>query len=196
METTRQIGSSGEHDPGPAGFPEHAQAETRRSATILVVDDEDAVRESTAAILRLEGFHVIEAADGAAATWTLASEEVDVLLLDLHLRRQDGTSVLEALEKSSTVVIFSAFGYFEESDIRRAFGPVVFDCLRKPVPPERLVEVLSAAAAHARSQGHQPRVSPIAPRMALRLAMAGLARMEPQTEGDEPAVGPHPPLEG
>jgi len=152
------------------------------TATVLVVDDDDAVRDSTAAILRREGFVVLEAADGAAATWTLAGDNVDVVLLDLQLGRLDGTAVLDALEESSTVVIFSAFGDFHETEIRERFGAVVFDCLRKPVPPPHLVEVVAAAAARARDQGHEAEVRPIAPRMALRLAMAGLARMTPETE--------------
>ncbi len=120
------------------------------TSTVLVVDDEDDVRESTAAILRREGF-----------------------------------VVLDALEESSTVVVFSGFGDFQEPEIRQRFGAVVFDCLRKPVPPPYLVEVVAAAAAHARDQGHEAEVRSIAPRMALRLATAGLARPTPQTERDD-----------
>jgi DNA-binding NtrC family response regulator len=166
------------HNPDDIRDPE----DRRPRATVLIVDDEDAVRESTAAILRHVGLDVREAADGAAATWILASESIDVLLLDLHLRHQDGTDVLEALEESSEVVIFSAFGDVEESDIRRHFGKAVFEFLRKPVPPDRLVEVVEAAVDHARADGHEPRVRPIAPRMALRLAMAGLSRISPDSE--------------
>jgi DNA-binding NtrC family response regulator len=156
-------------------------------AAVLVVDDDDGVRETTAAILRHEGFDVLEASDGAAATWTLANEHVDVVLLDLRLRRVDGTVVLEALEESSTVVIVSAFEYFEESDIRQRFGTVVFEFLQKPVLPRRLVDVTAAAATHARSRGLEPKVRPIAPRMALGLAMSGLARMTPETECSQQA---------
>jgi len=185
MDATRHIEDTATGDTDTRGTTEPPHAPSMRTATVLVVDDEEAVRESTAAILRLEGFQVLEAADGAAATWVLASEAVDVLLLDLHLCRQDGTSVLEALEDSSTVVIFSAFGYFEETDVRRTFGPLVFECLRKPVPPRQLVEILQAAAAHSQRQGHEPRIRPIAPRMALRLAMAGLARLTPETEHEQ-----------
>ena len=166
-----------------AGEPADSRTVSSEStATVLVVDDEDAVRDSTAAILRREGFVVLEAADGAAATWTLASARVDVVLLDLQLGRLDGTAVLDALEESSTVVIFSGFGDFQETEIRQQFGAVVFDCLRKPVPPPHLVEVVAAAATRARDQGHEAEVRPIAPRMALQLAMAGLARMTPRTE--------------
>ena len=134
--------------PGPWNIP---NADSESTATVLVVDDEEAIRESTATILRAEGFEVLEAADGAAAMWTMASQSVDVLLLDLHLGRVDGTAVLDALDDSSTVVVFSGFGSFEESAIRKGFGPVVFECLLKPVPPLRLIEVVAAAARDARA---------------------------------------------
>jgi two-component system response regulator MtrA len=168
---------------------------TTAKARVLLVDDEEAVRESTAAILRLAGFDVVTAADSAAATWVLADEDIDVLLLDLRLGRNDGRAVLRALEDSAAVIIFSGFADVDETDIRRDFGSVIFDSLRKPVPPERLVDVVTAAAAHARRPGHELRVRPITPRKALRLALAGLSRLSPQSdqpEGPADTSSPHP----
>jgi|HubBroStandDraft_6_1064221.scaffolds.fasta_scaffold1707776_1 DNA-binding NtrC family response regulator len=156
--------------------------ETTAQARVLLVDDEEAVRESTAAILRLAGFDVLTAADTAAATWVLADEDIDVLLLDLRLGHHDGRAVLHALEESAAVILFSGFADVEETDIRREFGPVIFDSLRKPVPPDRLVAVVTAAAVHARRPGHELRVRPITPRKALRLALAGLSRLSPDSD--------------
>src|SRR5580698_8073539 len=99
--------------------------ETTAKARVLLVDDEEAVRESTAAILRLAGFDVVTAADSAAATWVLADEDIDVLLLDLRLGRNDGRAVLRALEDSAAVIIFSGFADVDETDIRRDFGSVI-----------------------------------------------------------------------
>lgn len=147
-----------------------------------MVEDDDGVRTSTSEILSREGFDVSGAADGTRATWVLASEAIDVVLLDLHLRQLDGSGVLEALEASSTVVIFSAFESYKEADIRREFGPLIFDCLRKPVSPEHLIEVVAAAAAASREKGEQPRVKPIDQRGALKLALTGLAHLGPREE--------------
>lgn len=189
MDPNRGVPSPDTAEPRPAPCAEEPTAAPPDVARVLVVDDEVSVRESTAAILRWAGCDVLEARDGAVATWLLASENIDVLLLDLHLQRLDGTAVLESLEESSTVVVFSAFGFFDEKEIRKTFGPVVFECLRKPVPARRLIEVVAAAAAHARDGGHQPRVRPIGHSKALSLAMAGLAGLTPQTE---PRVGEGP----
>jgi DNA-binding response OmpR family regulator len=202
-EETSGMNSAGHDNSGDSSLAElrdQPSAESGGEVRILVVDDDEAVRQSTAAILRHAGFEVLEAGDGTAATWVLASETIDVLLLDLHLGHLDGTAVLDALEESSTVVIFSAFGYFNESDIRRDFGTVVFETLHKPVAPDLLVKVLTKAAAHSRGLGREATVRPISPRMALGLAMAGLSRMTPQTErnehpsttADDPASGGRP----
>jgi len=185
MDADNRIRPPGPEAPHSAGSVGPLQAEPRDPATVLVVDDEEALRASTAAVLRCEGLDVLEAGDGAAATWALASNTVDVVLLDLQLRHLDGTAVLESLEESSTVVVFSAFAAFQELEIRKAFGSVVFECLRKPVDPRRLIEVVAAAAARAQAEGRKTRVRPIAPPKALRLALAGLARLTPQEEQDD-----------
>jgi DNA-binding NtrC family response regulator len=182
MDLNREVPPPDDAGPRATRSAEEPTAAPGNVAKVLVVDDEESVRESTAAVLRCVGCDVLEARDGAVATWMLATENIDVLLLDLHLQRLDGTAVLESLEESSTAVVFSAFGFFDEKDIRKAFGPVVFECLRKPVPAGRLVEVVEAAAAHARDGDHRPRVRPIGHSMALRLAMAGLAGLTPQNE--------------
>ncbi len=185
MDATRKANAPGFTGTRPAWPVEQPNPDSEPTATVLVVDDEEAVRESTAAILRTEGFEVLEAADGAAAMWTLASQSVDVLLLDLHLGRVDSTAVLDALDESSTVVVLSGFGSFAEAEIRKGFEPVVYECLLKPVAPVRLIEVVAAAARDARGKGRQINVRPITPPMALRLAMAGLARLTPQIDHAE-----------
>ena len=144
-------------------------------ARVLVVEDDLAVRASMTEILRRRGFTVSEAGDGASATWMVADGEFDVLLLDLRLSRLDGTAVLESLEPPGTAVIVSAFSCVDEEAVRARFGAKVFACLRKPVEPERLVDVVSRASAARRG----PRVRPIEPRDALRLGLAGLASLGP-----------------
>jgi len=157
--------SEGDHPNPAAGTP----------ARVLVVDDQPSVRSSMADILRYEGFNVVEAADGAAALWLIADGELDVVLLDLRLCHVDGTAVLEALEPTAMVVIVSAFALHDEMALRAEYGPKIFACLHKPVTPERLIEVVRDAA----TARHRVRVRPIEPRDALRLGLAGLARLGP-----------------
>jgi len=55
--------------------------------------------------------------------------------------------MLADLEGLPAVVVCSAFEDSDEADIRERFGSIVVDYLRKPVPPQRLIDATAAAAA-------------------------------------------------
>jgi CheY-like chemotaxis protein len=132
---------------------QHASGKTPpEGASVLIVEDEQGVRETTAAILRREGYRVCQAADGVEALAVLKDGGIDVLLLDLRLPRMNGTAVIEALDDPPTTVVFSAFEYFDEGEMRARYGSVIFACLRKPVTPLRLITVVAAAADQARQR--------------------------------------------
>ena len=87
--------------------------------TILLVEDEPAVRELTADILREEGYNVVEARDGLEALQVIDehvpfSEHAAVVLLDLMLPKVSGLQVLTHLRQSkdaaTPVVAMSASG--------------------------------------------------------------------------------------
>ncbi|WP_072805314.1 response regulator transcription factor [Rhodococcoides yunnanense] len=67
------------------------------SATVLVVDDDDDVLSSLQRGLRLSGFTVITAADGAAALTVVSGQSPDVVVLDINMPVLDGASVVKAL---------------------------------------------------------------------------------------------------
>ncbi len=129
----------------PSAWPV-ASKSRHRSARVLVVEDDQGMRETTTAILREEGYVVVQAADGTKALELLRGRDIDVLLLDIRLPRLDGTAVMEALDDPPPVVVISAFDSSEEAEIREHYGWMLFECLRKPVSPRRLIEVTAAAA--------------------------------------------------
>jgi two-component system, OmpR family, response regulator MprA len=67
---------------------------------ILVVDDERAVRESLERALRLEGYEVALAEDGAQALGTLADQAPDAMVLDLMMPGVDGFEVCRRMRSS------------------------------------------------------------------------------------------------
>jgi len=113
---------------------------------VLVVDDQKDVRDSIVAILRAEGYVVLRAADGIEALERLRGREIDVMLLDLGLPRMDGPSLLALLDQPPAVVVCSAFGKWDETEVRQRFGSIVVECLQKPVSPIRLIAATAAAA--------------------------------------------------
>jgi CheY-like chemotaxis protein len=78
-------------DAGPDG--------TRTGETILVVEDEDAVRRLTCRILTREGYTVLEAADGPRAleTWDARGGDIDLLLTDVVMPGMSGKELAEHL---------------------------------------------------------------------------------------------------
>jgi two-component system, chemotaxis family, chemotaxis protein CheY len=67
---------------------------TQPPARVLVVDDNEALRENLAEALTLEGYDPTVAADGSAALRLLSEAEFDVVLLDLAMPGIDGRAVL------------------------------------------------------------------------------------------------------
>src|ERR1700730_14927422 len=82
-------------------------------ANVLIVDDNDDLRDTLAILLQSEGHHVIEAADGQLALDALASDpSLGVVILDLMMPVMDGPTFLEhkarSTHASNPVVIFSS----------------------------------------------------------------------------------------
>ena len=121
-------------------------------ATVLVADDNDGIRSTTAMILKSVGCDVVEAVDGNAALEELRSRQVDVAVLDVRMPGRDGISVVEDLYPHPPppgVVMASA--YEIDRDVRTRLGGRVLRYMRKPVPPNELIEAVGEAAEIAKA---------------------------------------------
>ena len=86
------------------------------SATILLVDDEDAVQKLLTYPLEHEGFRVLQARDGEEALRRFESEHVDLVVLDVMLPKLDGLEVCRRLRAKSTVPIVMLTARDDELD--------------------------------------------------------------------------------
>jgi PAS domain S-box-containing protein len=114
--------------------------------TILVVEDEPAVREIMTHVLRHHGYHVLEASDGpeAIGMWSEKSAEVDLLVTDIVMPNGLKGNVLAdqlKADKADLKVIFSS-GY--SSDFATEAAPLDdrFSFLEKPYKPDVLVRAV------------------------------------------------------
>lgn len=92
------------------------------SARILIVDDEDNQRKSLAIGLRLEGYRVLEAADGEAALEVLSRESVDLALIDLMMPGINGLDLARRMRfrhPDVRIVLTSAY-HLSERQLQRA----------------------------------------------------------------------------
>jgi DNA-binding response OmpR family regulator len=86
------------------------------SATILLVDDEEAVQKLLTYPLEQEGFRVLQAGDGEEALRRFGAEHVDLVVLDLMLPMLDGLEVCRRLRAQSTVPIIMLTARDDELD--------------------------------------------------------------------------------
>ncbi len=85
----------------------------RDQTTVLLVDDEDALRSTLANELTSEGFKVKEADDGDIAIDMVKKEDFDVVLLDIKMPHVDGFEVLKFVKShhpATKVIMLTAFG--------------------------------------------------------------------------------------
>ncbi len=99
------------------------------SQKILVVDDNQDVRELVLHILSADGFHVFSAADGDQALAILGANEVDLVLLDVMMPGKSGLEVLSEIRNGSNkklheipVVMITAKSTVEDIDKALALG--------------------------------------------------------------------------
>ena len=83
------------------------------AARILVVDDEDVLREMLGDALRLSGFEVLEAADGSKALAVLQGGRVDLIISDVNMPGMDGYDLARALLHLSGARCAHHFSCFE-----------------------------------------------------------------------------------
>jgi two-component system KDP operon response regulator KdpE len=126
-------------------------------ATILVVDDEVAIRRLLRNTLEQAGHRVVEARDGREALAFAAAEHPQAVLLDLGLPDRDGLSLIPLLRASERVVlVVSAREATEEKVAALDLG--ADDYVTKPFDSEELLARLRVALRHARAAGTAPTV--------------------------------------
>ncbi len=114
-------------------------------ARIVVVEDEPAIRRGVVDALRLTGYDVTEAADGAAGLIEASAGGIDLVLLDLLLPKRDGMEVLAELRRTfptRPVIILTARG--SEEDRVRGLKMGADDYVVKPFSARELLARVEA----------------------------------------------------
>jgi DNA-binding response OmpR family regulator len=117
-----------------------------KTATVLVVDDEDELREIFVDEFRATGAKVFKARQGVEALEILRREQIDVVLSDVRMPGGDGISLVRNIDKEITPkpVMFLCSGFSEHSyDEVRALG--VVDVFGKPFDWNKIVNSIEEA---------------------------------------------------
>ncbi|MEO6056302.1 MAG: PAS domain S-box protein [Gemmatimonadales bacterium] len=125
-------------DPDPIA-PVAAPAQARSGVeTILLVEDEDLVRQLTREILRRNGYHVLVASDGFEAMAILrdSPESIDLMITDVVMPRMSGHELVELARPLRTGMrILYVSGYSEEAIARQGQLTEGIELLSKPFTP-------------------------------------------------------------
>ncbi|MGG4454154.1 response regulator transcription factor [Brevibacillus porteri] len=107
--------------------------------TILIVEDQQVLREITKEYLLDEGYEVLEAGDGSQALTLFQEHEVHLIILDIMLPELDGWSVCRRIRKVSNVPILMLTARADEDDTLLGFELGADDYVVKPCSPPILL---------------------------------------------------------
>jgi DNA-binding response OmpR family regulator len=111
---------------------------------VLVVDDEEAIRDAVAYSLRAEGLEVECRADGSSAVEAVVGSSFDVVLLDLMLPDISGVEVARRVRARSDVPILMLTARNTEADVVLGFEVGADDYVKKPFSMRELVSRVRA----------------------------------------------------
>ena len=106
---------------------------------VLVVDDEENIREVVREYLELNGYEAYEASDGIEALELVKSAQLDCVILDVMMPRLDGFSTCKQIKKISSVPVIMLSARQEEYDKLFGFELGVDDYVTKPFSPKELM---------------------------------------------------------
>jgi len=120
--------------------------EALSAKTILVVDDEEKVRESVKEALTDEGYRVLDTADGTRVLEMIEEEQPGLVLLDIWMPKIDGIGLLKEIKRkkpATNVVMISGHGNIHTAVTATKFG--AFDFIEKPVSLDGLLHTVQRA---------------------------------------------------
>ncbi|MBI4574427.1 MAG: sigma-54-dependent Fis family transcriptional regulator, partial [candidate division NC10 bacterium] len=118
---------------------------------VLIVDDEDQMRELLTKVLEKNGYLMTAAADGAAALALLEREPVDLVLTDVRMPGLDGMEALRAIKEMNpeiVVIIMTAFGSIDQAV--QAVKEGAYDYINKPFKIDEILLTIKKALEERR----------------------------------------------
>jgi DNA-binding NarL/FixJ family response regulator len=118
-----------------------------KTATVLIVEDENMLNEAYQVVLKTAGYNVLTAFDGKEALEVLEKHDADIILLDLRMPVLDGVGFLEAYQLKDRknppkVVVFSNFDMQKEIDQAYELGADKY-MLKAWASPKELLQLIS-----------------------------------------------------
>lgn len=115
---------------------------------ILVIDDEQGIRDLFGFVLKPKGFEVFTANDGLEGVEMVKKDSFDIIFLDVHMPRMQGPEALKIIKQirpNQAVIIFSSSSDPEFVFEKEAKKLGAYACLYKPVNVDDILETIEKA---------------------------------------------------
>ena len=123
------------------------------AGSVLIIDDESAIRESLHTLLEMEGYDVETAASGREGMARIGERAFDLVLIDLALPDRSGMDILsdlQAQDRQLSVIMITAYGTVENAVKAMQSGAANF--IQKPWDNDKLLADVRAAVARAKAE--------------------------------------------
>ena len=111
---------------------------------VLIVDDEDMIRNVLKEYVEFEGGEAYEAADGMQAVTMCRNSEFDIILMDVMMPRLDGFSAVKEIKKFKNIPVIMLSARGEEYDKLFGFEIGADDYVTKPFSPKEVMARINA----------------------------------------------------
>ncbi len=126
---------------------------------ILIVDDEQKIREVIREYSEFNGYEVEEAADGMEAVSLCRLNDYDLIIMDIMMPRLDGYSACKEIKKAKNIPVIMLSARGEEYDKLFGFELGIDDYVVKPFSPKELMARVNAVLARSSAkQEEQPEI--------------------------------------
>jgi DNA-binding response OmpR family regulator len=117
---------------------------------VLIVDDDQEMRDMLYSFLTYRGFYVKTAQDGINGLAALEKDSYDMLITDIYMPYMDGFELLDKIDqKNSNLLILAMTGLPSEEVNEKAVEKGAYDCLVKPFPLSLLIATIKKCIEQA-----------------------------------------------
>lgn len=117
--------------------------------TVLIIDDDEDFAETTASLLRLEGFRTVVAFNAKSAFEKL-TDDIDVVLSDIKLGMDSGSTLIAKIRDQFDIPVIMITAYASTDTAIESLKNRAFDYLLKPCDPREIINSVMRAAQEVR----------------------------------------------
>lgn len=141
----------------PARYAANTPQKAEKFMKVLIVDDEDMIRNVLKEYVEFEGNEAFEAADGMEAVRMCRDNDYDVILMDVMMPRLDGFSAVKEIKKIKDIPVIMLSARGEEYDKLFGFEMGVDDYVAKPFSPKEVMARINAVTKRRSPAKEEPK---------------------------------------